>query len=142
MENAENYQPYKLDPSLDSVPVRQPRNPTSDQVLLQPSSIATSIQSAPKPSLREERVMETFKVPAPTPVRNVPKAEPQTDLKHGVPVDKRKMAGKPPGTTDLFMKAVTHSAIKPTSDDTEGSMVDSSLSISRIAELLGTCVLF
>ncbi|XP_073962018.1 centrosome assembly protein spindle defective 2 [Choristoneura fumiferana] len=135
LENAENYQPYKLDPSLDSVPVRQPRNPASDQVLLQPSNIA--VQSAPKPSLREESIVETFKVPAPTSVRNVPKLEPQTDLKHGVPVDKRKMANKPPGTTDLFMKAVTHSAIKPTSDDTEGSLVDNSLSISRIAELLG-----
>ncbi|KAI8439513.1 hypothetical protein MSG28_013269 [Choristoneura fumiferana] len=134
LENAENYQPYKLDPSLDSVPVRQPRNPASDQVLLQPSNIA--VQSAPKPSLREESIVETFKVPAPTSVRNVPKLEPQTDLKHGVPVDKRKMANKPPGTTDLFMKAVTHSAIKPTSDDTEGSLVDNSLSISRIAELL------
>ncbi|XP_063386496.1 uncharacterized protein LOC134672486 [Cydia fagiglandana] len=124
--------PSTLDPSLDSVPVRQPRimneaDELEKQAVKQQEQI-NHILMNPFTSHTDYRLntegdgtqnIDPFKKPLST-----PKPEPQ----------KLKVATG--ASNEYLVKAVTRSSIKPATGD-ESSVVDSSLSLSKIAEFLG-----
>ncbi|XP_063365464.1 uncharacterized protein LOC134654015 [Cydia amplana] len=125
--------PCKLDPSLDSVPVRQPRimneaDELEKQAVKQQEQINRLLMN-PFTSHTDYRLkaegdgsqnIDPFKKPQ----LCTPKLEPQ----------KAKVATG--ASNEYLVKAVTRSSIKPTTAD-ESSVVDSSLSLSKIAEFLG-----
>ncbi|XP_063537141.1 uncharacterized protein LOC134746630 isoform X2 [Cydia strobilella] len=132
-------QPYSLrhlpcnDPSLDSVPVRQPRimneaDELEKQAVKQQEQINHLLMN-PYTSHTDYRLkidgdsqnVDLFKKPQPSTV----KLEPQ----------KPKVAATG-SSNEYLVKAVTRSSIKPATGD-ESSVVENSLSLSKIAEFLG-----
>ncbi|XP_061718869.1 uncharacterized protein LOC133526329 isoform X1 [Cydia pomonella] len=126
--------PGKLDPSLDCVPVRQPRimneadeleklavkqQEQINHLLMNPFTSHTDYRL--KTQADGSQNVDPFKKPQ----LFVPKPEPQ-----------KLKVGATGASNEYLVKAVTRSSMKPATGD-ESSVVDSSLSLSKIAEFLG-----
>ncbi|XP_047992837.1 uncharacterized protein LOC125231426 isoform X2 [Leguminivora glycinivorella] len=122
--------PCKLDPSLDSVPVRQPRimneaDELEKQAFKQQEQINQLLMN---PFCHTDYRLKTEES------QNVdPFKKPQSILMPNLEPQKQKVTTG--ASNEYLVKAVTRCSIKPTGD--ESSVVDSSLSLSKIAEFLG-----
>ncbi|CAH0725693.1 unnamed protein product, partial [Brenthis ino] len=124
--NANNNHTYKIDQTLDSVPVRQPKTErTYEKVVtnLFPTDV-NDVILMPKPQTMDVS-RTTFNKSAVTkgPV-NIPQKLNQSNHKF--------TSSKP---TDILLRNL-HSSLRPATDDTECS-TENSLSISKIADYLG-----
>jgi hypothetical protein len=135
---------YKMDYSLDCVPVKQPRNPV-DRV---PDDLTTNvnpgnvIQSKAKKlsPIKQEVLTRKLTSTIETPKFGKDVLKMATALNPNPPLSQKRLMNAPSSmTTDVLLRNL-QSSLRLVTEDTEGS-VENSFSLSKIADYLGIIII-